>query len=362
GAGGSIEGLTEIEPGEEEDAIHPSLDEELSGVAAAAADEPAADESGSPNPIGAEREGGGKSRRQYREPFEYGEILKSLDANLSDHEIAVRYYRELAIPHLIRFPVRETFEMTEPLAEGLETWDAGSPLESVDWFESAVVSPHVVPGFTTVQRTYGTSPGALPERRPLDLYLGIDCSGSMANPQRNLSYPVLAGTIIAVSALRAGAKVLATLSGEPGRSVSTDGFVSNESAVLELLTGYLGTGYAFGIHRLVETFRATKPPPRPVHILIITDHDIFSMLDQTYEGTGGWEIARRSLETAAGGGTYVLHMRRDWNDAQTARMTADGWHVSNVENLEDMVAFARGFSKENYARKVTPPGGKKAGV
>jgi hypothetical protein len=283
--------------------------------------------------------------------MEYGEILKALGSSLSDHEITIRYYRERALPNRIRFPVRELPDASDPLPEGLATWDFGMPLEDADWLQSVLASPHVVPGMTTVQRTYGTSPGSQPERRPVDLYLGVDCSGSMMNPQRDVSYPVLAGTIIALSALRTGARVMVVLSGEPGRSVATDGFVANEHAVLDVLTGYLGTGYTFGIQRLRTTFGKRKPTDRDVYILILTDHDIFKMLDDNHYGTTGWEVARESLEQARGGGTYVLHMPINLAQARVDRMRGDGWQVHSVQNLEDLVAFARAFSQAHYGEK-----------
>ena len=121
-------------------------------------------------------------------------------------------------------------------------------------------SPEIVPGVTTVQRVYGESPGVDPAKLPVDLYLGIDCSGSMPNPQYSLSYPALAGTIIALSALRVGAKVMVVLSGEPGKSLATDGFVSEETKVLEVLTSYLGTGTTFGIQRAARHVRGARSP------------------------------------------------------------------------------------------------------
>src|SRR5262249_53574987 len=143
--------------------------------------------------------------------------------------------------------------------------------------------------------------------------------------------PVLAGTIIGLSALRAGSRVMVVLSGEsPGQAVSTDGFVTDERSVLKVLTGYLGTGYSFGIHRLQDTFASRKSSDRPVHILIVSDHDMFSMLDQQHEGRLGWEIARDAVTQARAGGTYALNMPRDWEPKKVARMRADGWQVHSV--------------------------------
>ena len=332
-------GLTEIDDAEEREAIHPSLDKELSGLEQ---DEQNEGETGGNR--GVNKIGGQKSQKKYRDPFRYSELLKSLGVNFSAHEAAMKYYRERAMPHLIRFPVRTIPESTDPLPEGLEVWEMGDPLEQLDWFQTILASPRIVPGVTTVRRTYGTSPGSTPAKEPVDLYLGVDCSGSMINPQLGLSYPVLAGAIVCLSALRAGARVMVALSGEPGRTMATDGFVSEESSVLELLTGYLGTGTTFGIHRLEPVFQNRKPTDRPAHIMIITDHDIFSALAQNR----GWEVASAALTKARGGGTYVLHMSEEWSPDLVARMRKDGWTVHYVQDWEDIVAFARMFSETKY--------------
>ncbi|OAI48265.1 hypothetical protein AYO44_07485 [Planctomycetaceae bacterium SCGC AG-212-F19] len=351
-------GLADIDDGEEEGAIHPAQDPELTGLGSADA-EPEEGKTQEPALSGTEQgpgrgrnlNGGQRKYRDWRGPIEYGEILKAMGSKLSDHEITIRYYRERAVPHLIRFPTRQIPETTEPLPEGLENWDFGMPLEDADWLQSVMVSPHVIPGMTTVQRTYGATSGSHPEKRPVDLYLGVDCSGSMLNPQRDVSYPVLAGAIIAMSALRTGSRVMVVLSGEPGRSVATDGFIANEHAVLEVLTGYLGTGYTFGIHRLNDTFGQRKPADRDVHILIVTDHDIFQMLDETKNRATGWEVAKESVERARGGGTYVMHMPADWEKGKLQRMRATGWQVHCVQTWEELVAFAQAFSQAHYGEK-----------
>lgn len=338
------DGLVEIDDDELDGAIHPALDPELSGIDY--------DGETKQRPSGATKTGDTKPRQRYREPFDYKEILRSVGVKLSDEELTIRYYRERAIPYLIRFPVRELPRSTDPLPEGLESWDAGDAMETLDVVESLMNSHTLIPGVTTVQRTWGTSPGNDPEREPVDLYLGVDCSGSMSNPALRMSYPVLAGTIIAVSALRAGARVMVCLSGEPGSFSETDGFSRNEHEVLKTLTGYLGTGYAFGIHRLKSAFAARKPGDRPAHIMIVTDHDIFSMLGERDGKTTGWERAKLSLDAARGGGTYVLHMQSGWSPEETQRMQADGWGVHFVTDWEKMVEFAREFAKRKWEKQA----------
>jgi len=342
GAGDEIpDGLAGMDDSEVTGAIHPAEDPDLTGLNA---DAPGRAERPKPG-AGAAVRGGHKQR--YRDPDKYVDLLKALGVDLPEQDLVARYYRERALPHLIPFPAREVREALDPLPESLDVWDVGSPLTDVDWVETVVRSPRVIPGVTTLQRVYGTSEGGQPERVPVDLYLGVDCSGSMSNPRYALSYPVLAGTIITLSALRAGAKVMTCLSGEtPGRYSQTDGFIRRERDILHVLTGYLGTGYSFGIGRLHETFVQGEPPKRPTHILIVSDSDWFYMLKNV---TGGWDIARRAAEVAGGGATACLELpARVHYAADIAGLRDCGWDVHLVPDMASVVAFARAFSKLKY--------------
>lgn len=340
------DGMAEIDPGEAEGAIHPALDPALNGEGEG---EKEADEADSPTPSSTPRAGGretiGGRKTDYRTPVEYADLMKSLGVTMGEDAVVGRYYRERARPHLIPFPARRMDRATDPLPEGEEPWDIGSPLGQIDWLGTVSRSPVVVPGITTVQQIFGQAPGGDPESRPVDLYLGIDCSGSMPNPKYQLSFPVLAGTIMALSALRAGARVMVALSGEPGEFSETDGFTRNEDDLLKVLTGYLGTGFAFGIGRLKATFLSDKVSiERKTHILIVTDADIFSMLGRR----SGWDIAEGALEKAGGGGTYVLH-RVNTKRSEVGRMKKQGWAVHGLTEWESLVRFAREFSRKRYA-------------
>lgn len=341
GAGAQPHGLTEIETGEREGAIHPALDPALSGLDGSARDRPPVE-----TPAGTVAGAG-----QHREPFEYGALLKSLGLDLTQHEAAVRYYRERAVPHLVRFPVRLRPESTEPLPEGLDPWDIGSPLEDADWTQSVMLSPHIIPGLTTVQRVWGTTEGGQPRKEPLDLDLYVDSSGSIANPQVNVSYLTLAGAIVTLSALRAGARVQATLWSGAGQFQTTRGFIADEHRLLQILTGYIGGATAFPIHVLRDTFQARKPGDRPAHILVISDEGVTTMFDKDEKANSGWDIARLALEKARGGGTLVLNLSGEWQRTKELKRAHDeqGWNISVVRTWEELVAFAREFSRMKYA-------------
>lgn len=348
GAGGDLTGLVEAETGEREGAVHPAQDASLSDLLDGA--EPSED--GNALPIDTPQNLPG--RGQAREPFQFGEILRAMGIQIADHEAAVRYYRERARPYLIPFPSQPTPVGTEPLPEGLEPWQIGDAFDMADWFQSVLQSPRVVPGLTTVQRVWGISESQEPKRQPLDLDLYVDSSGSMPNPQRYTSFPALAGAILGISALRAGARVQATLWSGKRQFVSTPGFVRDVDSVLRVLTGYFGGATAFPIHILRETYGARKGDARPTHILVISDDGISTMFDADERGKSGWEVAAMALRKAAGGGTLVLNLPSTW-EAQQGPCAAirrarneQGWTVCRVASLEDLVEFARNFSHLRY--------------
>jgi len=348
--GGMPNGLTEIDPEERAGAIHPSEDPELSGLT----DVSAEDVEAPPLNVRADQ---GLSGGQAREPFEYGEVLRATGIELGDHEVAVRYYRERAQPHLVPFPKSARESGSDPLPEGLEPWDIGHPLDDVDWLESVLASPTVVPGMTTVQRVWGTTEGTARGSEPFDLDLYVDSSGSMANPQYHVSYPALAGAIICLSALRVGASVQATLWSGKNQVMSTPGFVRDTDAILRILTGFYGGGTAFPLPTLRRTYENRRPDERPVHVMVISDDGVTTMFDDDELGNSGWDVSRRALNVAKGGGTFVLRTAKNWEslankyevyrDMRRARDEL-GWHIYPVSSWEDLVDFARQFSREAY--------------
>jgi hypothetical protein len=351
--------LSSLDEGEGAAPLHPAADPALNGEAAAAV---ASDASGQPSAAKAAPGSGGKG--QTRTPYEYGELLRLAGVKIDQHEAAVRYYRELAEPHLVRFPARPRPRSTDPLPEGLEAWDMGMPLDQIDWLGSVLVSPKVIPGLTTLKRTWGHSEGQARGPKALDLDLYVDSSGSMPNPQHSLSYPALAGAVMCLSALRAGARVQVTLWSSKNQAMSTAGFVRDRHAILRVLTGYYGGGTQFPLPILRDLHAARKPGDPPCHVMCVSDDGASTMFDTPDErGTSGFEVCATALSQAGGGGTLVLNLWANWED--TARKTPNsaygvllkardqyGWDLHNVPTLEGLLAFARAFSKRHYAPEI----------
>ena len=327
--------------------VHPSLDPAVVGDSFRPGEDKARQTEGENNATSGS-DGGGPG--QCREPFEYGQILKALGIELSDHDLAVKYYRERAIPHLVPFPSQAAPVSTEPLMEGLEPWDVGSPWELVDWFQSVMISPNIVPGLTTVRRSWGVMQGRERDPEPLDLDLYVDCSGSIPNPQRQLSYLTLAGAIVVLSALRAGSRVQATLWSGARQFEMTPDFVRDETQILRVLTGYFGGGTAFPNHIFRETYQDRQEHERPVHILVLSDDGIDTMARPDEKGNPGMEIAKMALDRAGGGGSMVLNL---WNEKSLEKPYFKqcfdmGWSISLVKDWSGLVEFAREFSRLKF--------------
>ena len=354
GEGGIPAGLTDA-TADDGDIRHPSLDPLITGL-----DDDAEESIGTgiqENQTANPTPGSG----QQRQPFEYAEILRAAGWPGSEHDAAIEYYRELAQQHLVRYPRRPAPESTEPQLEGLEPWEIGDPLDECDWFQSILQSPRLVPGLTTVRRVYGRAPGREPGREPIDLDLYVDSSGSMPNPAVQLSYPALAGAIIVLSALRAGARVQATLWSGKHQFQSTPGFIRDETAILRVLTAHYGGGTQFPLHVLRGTFAERRPDERPVHVLSISDDGVTTMFEDNDErGHSGWQICAQAMKKGRGGGTLALNIAREWempsqsyyrNLAATLRRARDEqeWQIHAVPTLEGLVAFAHAFSRQKFS-------------
>lgn len=349
GEGSEPVSVSDVDPGEMTDAIHPSQDAAITGQSD--------DEDGDPDDRDTARKAaeaateGDGSRGQRREPFEFGEILRAAGIKLSDEQIAARYYREQALPHLVRFPRQIAERSKEPLIEGLEPWDVGDPLDAIDWLSTLAQSPVPIPGVTTMQRTYGEEQGQARRAEPVDLDLYVDSSGSMPDPRRRVSFLTLAGTIIALSALRAGSSVQATLWSGKQQVMGTDGFVRAENEILAVLTGFFGGATAFPIHRMRDTYAGRDAGARPVHILQISDDGISTMFDPDERGNSGWDISQQALSAARGGGTMALNLYAGARTPWRERAEEQGWVVEAVQTFEDLTAFARDFARRHYAQQ-----------
>jgi len=301
--------------------------------------------------------GGGRNRGgggQFREPSEFREIMRSLGIR-DDDAIAARYYRERAIPHLLPFPRRELPHSVDPLPEGLDLWEPGSPVDRINWVQTLIRGPVLIPGLSLYETHFGEQPGGDRARESIDLDLYVDSSGSMPNPRSSLSYLALAGAIICLSALRSGSSVRATLWSGPGEVLTTKEFVRDEKRIFAVLTGYFGGSTAFPTFELQSAYDQRPASARAVHILHISDEGITTILGEGESVERDRAIAKESFAKARGGGTMVLNLCGEgWKgDAAFQELLGIGYRIHPVKDWSSLVEFARRFAAENYSGRGT---------
>lgn len=358
-AGGQVIGLSD-DPALGTPVLHPALDPRVVGRdGRTVVTEPEPDPGTRDTPLSP-----GRGTGQALSPADYHAILAQLGVTTTLEESARRWYREQAQRHLVPFPVRTTPATVEPLLGAHEQWDVGDELGDVDWTATVLRSPVVVPGVTTVQRAYDDSPGQEASTEPVDLDLYLDSSGSMPDPRARVAPVALAGAVLALSALRAGARVQATTWSGPQQVAGTDGFTRDPDAVLTAVVAYFGGGTTFPLPLLERTHLADGAeggPPgsrgagrrRPCHLAVISDSGVTSMFGHG-QAPGSDTIAPRALAAAGGGGSLVLCV--DEGYLARVRELAVGYDVYRVEEWEDMVAFARDFARRTWAREGAGPG------
>jgi hypothetical protein len=187
----------------------------------------------------------------------------------------------------------------------------------------------------------------------------------MPDPRMVLSWPALAGAVICLSALRAGAAVSVHLWSDKRQVMSTPGFVRDAREALRVLVGYYGGGTQFPLPLMRDLHASRKRLLRPTHILVVSDDGASTMFDTPDErGTLGWDVCREALAAAGGGGTLALNIRDDWERFEQPAYQwflrarrEQGWLVSAVASLADLLNFAREFSRHHYQRGAAPGGG-----
>ncbi|QTE30899.1 vWA domain-containing protein [Pengzhenrongella sicca] len=349
-AGGQVVGLSG-DPTLATPVLHPALDPRVVGPVPDPGDaEPAADPNAAPPGVGP---GSG----QALSPAAYHQVLTQLGVSDSLEESARRWYREQAARYLVPFPTRTSPAVLEPLLAAHELWEVSDDLGDIDWTATLLRSPVVVPGVTTVQRGHDDSPGSDPAPEPVDLDLYLDSSGSMPDPRGRVSPIALAGAVLALSALRAGARVQATTWSGPNQIAGTGGFTRDPDAVLTAIVAHFGGGTSFPLPLLAATHPDLPDPRRrPCHIAVISDDGVSSMFGAGQE-PGADDVAGRAVRSAAGGGSLILLASAQV--VEHIASIAPGYDVYAVVEWEDLMPFAREFVRRTWARSA---GARSAGV
>jgi hypothetical protein len=177
----------------------------------------------------------------------------------------------------------------------------------------------------------------------------------MPNPQHALSFPTLAGAILCLSALRAGASVQITVWSGKQQVTSTAGFTRDAQQALRVLISYFGGGTQFPLPTLRATYLAAQRRKRPAHLLVISDDGVTTLFDDDEQGMAGWDLLRAALDSAGGGATFVLNLPEQWearafhhSDLLLRARAELGVQIFRIDGWEQLLQFAQEFSRRAY--------------
>jgi hypothetical protein len=295
---------------------------------------------------------------QPRLPTDYINTLAYIGAldGTEVNKALIQYYTELALPHVVPFPTidKATYE---PIHEGTELWTAGEDLGQLDILESIKESPVIIPGVTTRKVVHGEDKGSEKQKVPIDVDIYLDASGSIGNPGYGVSYPVIASFIIALSALRAGAAVQVTSYSGTDMAMATSGFSRNKDEILRTVLHYFGDGTQFPC-QILERYDERPPNAPPVHILIISDDDISSMIAEyqaknkagVMEKKSGLETLKRAIEKGKAKGSLLLRLpfMQPATKKAIAVLESLGFEYHNIADWKEIIEFAKQFSRKHF--------------
>lgn len=333
--GGDVIDLPTIAP------IHPNFDENLGGRKKGEIDQ---DES--------KADSNSESSNQGLNPSQYQVIMRFAGVNMSSDEVVIDYYRKKVQPYLLPFPKKAQPAPSDTHFAGYELWDIGDDPTQLDWVSTAFYGKPAIPGVTTRKALYEPSEDMdTVKNMPCNLDLYVDSSGSMPNPSFEFSYPTLAGALLCLSALRAGAKVKVTLWSSADHCISTDGFIDDEQEVLSLLTGYFGRGTNFPLPVLKETYH--QPSERPTQIVVLSDDGVDTLYESCWEEIIGEDVCAMALKNCQGAGHLVLQLYDEIETYIKANKNfvlakQQGWQMYRVGDLSSMLDFARQFANQYY--------------
>jgi hypothetical protein len=81
---------------------------------------------------------------------------------------------------------------------------------------------------------------------------------------------------------------------------------------------------------------------------------MFQILNDEVGGQLGWDVAREAVQRCKGGGTYVLQLpgypesTGETYGPLIKRMQEDGWNVHLVNSMDELLDFAKQFSRTRY--------------
>lgn len=273
-------------------------------------------------------------------PAAYTQLLKLAGIDTEPVNALAQYYREQAWPWLLPDLSAQQAATESAHPEGVRRWEFDRPIADIDWIQSLVQSPVIVPGVTILRKHYAQE-HQQPETHQmsyLDLYL--DISGSVPDPYQSLSPLLVSASILTLSALRLQIPVRVTCFCEHETIIGTD-FSNQEAVLMQTLLSPIGGATRFPLDLVSKRI---PEMPKGSHVVIISDEGWPSLLQSTQDGRSGQEILLELTQSVGLQGALLLDLLKpDMTPSALEPLVQGGWQLLPIVagQYQNLQAFFR---------------------
>lgn len=275
-------------------------------------------------------------------PQEYKELLAGSGISPNEEMANKWLYRDLAENYTVKFqPIHTTLGRAHPFTP--KKWNPSDPPRMLDLQYTIQTSGKAIPGVTTVKWKYKETIGFKEGEQPPNLYIILDSSGSMINPNTQISPAVLGAMVAAHSARNVNAKVaVKNFSGQDsGRRdtttlYETDDIDDIDDTILIFKNG--GT-----VLPQEDLLKWVEKPEEPKQFLLITDTGFFNFDDAYPHLRDVMQLNEKNR-----GAIFCIG---PGNSGYIKKLENIGYEVFHVNSPDDLFDLVIGKAKEVYEGK-----------
>jgi hypothetical protein len=263
------------------------------------------------------------------------DVFKVIVAGLglgSRKQARIWFYKDLAASYSLDLPLTNAAIRTSK-PQVPKKWRTSDPIERLNVEYSLSNFGVLVPNVTTYQFISEKLSFAGQSDETPDLLIALDSSGSMPNPDTEISFPVISAMLAAQAALDRGKKVAVV---NFSSAYKYSNFTNNSNELDETIAHYFNGGTEIPgniIKKLIAKHN------HPVHVLIISDTEISNISSEI-------ENLEYALKKGGAGGTIFIDCAPS---AKTKRLTEIGFDVQYTRSFDDLADLTLKKAKGLYA-------------
>ena len=265
-------------------------------------------------------------------PFKELKALAGMLGLGTPQEIVKNIYEGMADQYKILFPKVKTMSGEEqPFTPTI--WTPEDPLEKLDFFGTIVKQGIIIPEVTTQQWIYERGINFHIEDGYPDLLIVLDTSGSMKNPNEDISYAHLSALVACNSALGLGSKVsVINFSSNVIKTIYT----RDREILHDPIFKYQEGGTCIPGSDIYDIVMSNS---NRQHILVITDAGISNL------ATEG-QLLIQALQKAGSGTLFLVGGSNDSEEVKTFRNI--GYKVESMNSEQDLLSHTVKDMEEVY--------------